>query len=139
MGKTRVVIDTNVLISAFGWSGKPRQVFEQVLLERFELILSEKQFNEVRRVLTYPRLKFTEDEQARFLDVLARASRLVETHNELNVIKEDPSDNRLLEAAMEHDARHIVSGDHHLLKLKDYEGIKILTPAQFLTLFRRPG
>ena len=137
MGKTRIVIDTNVLVSAFGWAGKPRQVFTQVLDANFELIVSEKQLVEVRRVLTYPRLKFTPEEQARFLEVLARASRIVETHNELDVIKEDPPDNALLEAATEHNAKYVISGDNHLLKLKEYQSIKILTPAEFMALLKQ--
>lgn len=51
---------------------------------------------------------------------------MVETHNDLDIIKEDPSDNTLLEAAIEHNAGHIISGDNHLLKLKEYKDIKIL-------------
>ncbi len=136
MGKTRLVIDTNVLVSAFGWSGKPRHLFEQVLEGRFELVVSQKQLAEIRRVLTYPRLNFIADEQVRFLEVVARASRVVETHNDLDVIKDDPSDNVLLEAAVEHNAQYIISGDQHLLRLKEFQGVRILTPAEFLALFR---
>ncbi len=136
MGKTRIVIDTNVLVSAFGWAGKPRQIFEQVLDGNFELILSEKQLAEIRRVLSYPRLKLTAGEQARFLDVLTLTARIVETHNDLNIVKEDPTDNMLLEAAVEHNAKYIVSGDQHLLNVKEFRGIKILTPAEFLVLFK---
>lgn len=136
MGKNRLVLDTNVLVSAFGWAGKPRQVFEQVLDGHFELIVSEKQFAEIRRVLNYPRLKLTANEQARFLEVLVRAARMVETHNDLDVIKEDPSDNALLEAAVEHNAVYIISGDKHLLKVKEFRGIKILTPDEFFLLFK---
>lgn len=132
MGKTRIVIDTNVLVSAFGWSGKPRQIFEQVLEERFELIVSQKQLTEIKRVITYPRLKFSADEQMRFLDVLTMIAHVVETHNDINVIKEDPSDNVLLEAAVEHEVKYIISGDQHLLKVKELRGIKILAPDEFL-------
>lgn len=135
MDKTRIVIDTNVLISAFGWRGKPRQVFERVIKGQCELILSTKQLAEISRVLTYPKLNLTLDEQTRFLEVLSSAASMVETHHDINVITDDPSDNALLEAAGEHNAIYIISGDQHLLKLKKFQEIKILTPAEFLLLF----
>ncbi len=130
----KIVIDTNVLMSAFGWSGKPRRVFEAVLDGKFELIISKKQLTEIRRVLTYPRLKFAIEEQTRFIDIIARASHIVETHNEFQVIKEDPPDNALLEAAIEHHAEYIISGDQHLLRLKLFQGVKIVSPAEFTAL-----
>ncbi|MBI4140879.1 putative toxin-antitoxin system toxin component, PIN family [Candidatus Woesearchaeota archaeon] len=132
MGTTRIVIDTNVLVSAFGWAGKPKQVFDQVLDGRFELIISQKQLAEIKRVITYPRLKFTADEQMRFLDILTMTACVVETHNDINIIKDDPSDNTLLEAAVEHKATHVISGDQHLLKLKEFRGIRIIKPDEFL-------
>ncbi len=132
MGAPRIILDTNVLISAFGWAGKPRQIFERVLNKEFELLISEKQIVEIKRVLNYPKLKFTEDQKQRFLDILGNAARIVETHNDLDIIKEDPPDNMILEAAIEHKAAYIVSGDAHLLKLGEFQSVKILTPAQFL-------
>jgi len=54
----------------------------------------------------------------------------------LSVIKEDEPDNRVLECAVEGQASYIVSGDeHHLQPLKEYKGITILSPTQFLELF----
>lgn len=132
MGQKCIVLDTNILISAFGWRGKPREIFERVLNNEFELIISKKQLIEIRRVLNYPKFKFTEDQKQRFLDILGNAARIVETHNEIDVIKEDPADNMFLEAAIEYEAAFIVSGDPHLLKLGEFHDIKILTPAQFL-------
>jgi len=132
MGAPRIILDTNVLISAFGWHGKPRQIFERVLNKEFELLVSEKQIVEIKRVLSYPKLKFTEEQKQRFLDILGNVARIVETHNDLDIIKEDPPDNMILEAAIEHKAAYIISGDFHLLKLGEFQSVKILTPAQFL-------
>ncbi len=134
MGTKRIVVDTNVLISAFGWSGKPRILFQQIVDGKYELILSEKQFLEMERVLSYPKFHLSSDEKQRFLDILGNIAYLVETHNDLSVIKEDPSDNMLLEAAVENGVGFIITGDNHLLKLKEYREIKIVTPAQFLAM-----
>jgi len=56
MGKKKVVLDTNVLISAFGWKGKQRIIFEKILNREFELIISQKQLIELYEVLSYPKL-----------------------------------------------------------------------------------
>ena len=132
MGSPSIILDTNVLISAFGWAGKPRQLFEQVLNKEFELIISKKQFSEIKRVLNYPKFKFTDEQKHHILDILGHVAKVVETHTELNIIKEDPTDNMFLEAAIENKVKYIITGDNHLLKIKEFQGIKILTPAKFL-------
>ena len=64
MGKTKVTLDTNILISAFGWKGKPKQVFAKALKGEVELVISDKQFDELERVLDYPKFSFTEKQRA---------------------------------------------------------------------------
>jgi len=66
MGQTRIVLDTNVLISSIGWRGKPREIFESVLNNEFELVVSEKQMIEIKRVLNYPKFNFTDEQKQRF-------------------------------------------------------------------------
>ena len=63
MGKKRIVLDTNILISALGWSGNPRIIFDKVIEGEFELILSFKQLDELLRVLNYPKFKFTYEQK----------------------------------------------------------------------------
>ncbi len=70
MGPQRIVIDTNVLISGFRWAGKPRQVFARVLDGTFELIVSEKQLVELRRVLGYAHLNIHKSEQERLMNLV---------------------------------------------------------------------
>ncbi len=70
MGKTKIVIDTNILISAIGWEGKPKEIFRRVLAGEFELILAEKQVEELKKVMNYPRLGFTEVQKTAFLEIL---------------------------------------------------------------------
>ncbi len=129
---TRVVIDTNVLVAAFGWDGKPRVVFRRVLEGEFELIVSRKQLVEIRRVISYPRLKFTREEQASMMDILMKVSRIVDTKNELRVIAEDPADNVILEAAIENGAAYVISGDRHVLDVGTIQGVQIVNPEDFL-------
>lgn len=137
MGKARIILDTNVIISAFGWPGKPREIFERVVNGDFDLIISENQLNEIRRVLTYPKLRFNEFQRRWLLDILKSVATVVQTQGHLNIIKEDPSDNMFLEAAIENEVNFIITGDHHILRLGNFKGIKILTPAKFLPYRKR--
>lgn len=132
MGPQRVVIDTNVLISGFRWAGKPREVFARVFDGTFELIMSEKQLVELRRVLGYERLDIRKEEQERLMNVVMNACTVLKTHITVAVIHADPSDNMLLEAAQESGAKYLVSGDAHLLKQKQWRETKIVSPAEFL-------
>jgi uncharacterized protein len=67
------------------------------------------------------------------LEWLYRPEYLVVPQSQLHVIEDDPADNRVLEAAIAGQAGAIVSGDRHLLALRQYESVSILTPAQFVT------
>ena len=133
MGKKKIVLDTNILISTIGWKGNPKEIFKKVLEKQFELIISQKQLEELKRVMNYPKFSFTENQKNKFLSILLETATVVETHNNLDIIKEDPDDNIILETAIENNAEYIITGDNHLLKLKNFKQIKIVTPAEFNT------
>jgi putative PIN family toxin of toxin-antitoxin system len=128
----RIVVDTNVIVSALVFGGLPRRVFEAVNNGRCEFYYSAEIESETRRVL---RDKFGWDEERldRYLPVLWGLGERVMPQQRVNAVKEDPDDNRILECALAADAAMIVSGDGHLLKLRKYEGIAILTPRDFLS------
>ena len=136
MGKEKLVLDTNNLISALGWKGNPKTIFNMVIDGRFELLFSGEQLNELLRVLDYPKFKFTQEQKDEFVSILSETSTITETKENLNVITKDPSDNLILECAVEGKADYIITGDRHLLELKEFRGITILTPKQFLDLVK---
>lgn len=134
MGKKKIVLDTNILISACGWEGKPKELFRKILNREYELIISREQIDEVKRVLNYPKFDFTEDQKSRFLVILVLISTIIQISKRLDIIKNDPEDNRILEIALESQADFIISGDAHLLELKSYETIQLITVSDFLSL-----
>ncbi len=134
MGKKKIVLDTNIYISAFGWYGAPRTVFERIFDKEFELITSFDLLFELERVLNYPKFNLTETQKQRFLELIAEIATLLETRLGIDAIKNDPTDNRILECALEGNAGYIITGDEHLLKLKNFRGIKILSPEEFLRM-----
>ena len=127
----RIVVDTNVIVSALVFGGLPRRIFEAVESGRCGFYHSADIESETRRVL---RAKFGWDEERldRYLPVLWRLGERVMPRRRVNAVREDPDDNRILECALAADADTIVSGDGHLLRLGAFEGITILTPREFL-------
>ena len=90
MGKEKIVLDTNVLVSALGWNGKPKKVFNKILNKEFDLIISKEQLDELKKVLNYPKFEFTNDQKLRFLNIVSEISYIVDIKNKLKVVKEDP-------------------------------------------------
>lgn len=128
----RVVLDTNVLLSAFVFpGGAPEAVYRLALEGRIELLTSPALLAEFARVLTE---KFGRDDHAvrEAVEQVSSVATVVRPVERLEVIREDPDDDRVLEAAVEGNAETIVSGDRHLLQLEPWRGIKIVSPAAFV-------
>lgn len=127
----RVVLDTNVYISALMFGGLPGSLLDMAFLQSFTLILSPSLLEELDEKL---RGKFgvSPEDAAIVRTRLQNLAEVVHPRETLGVIAEDPDDNRVLECAFEGKADAIVSGDRHLLKLPEYQGISILTVRQFL-------
>src|SRR3989344_1918645 len=136
MDEKKIVLDTNILISAFGWKGKPKEIFSKVINGEFKLIMSQKQLEEVEMVIEYPKFSFTNDQKSRFLKILLATINIVETSGKLNLIKDYLKDDVILESAVENDAEFLISGDEHLLKIKKYGNTKIVTATEFLELIK---
>lgn len=130
--KTKVVIDNNVFVSAFGWHGKPEEVVKLAATGVIENYTHMEMLSELARVVSYPKLRFPESLQAEIIETVFISSFLVNVSEPLKVINSDASDNRVLECAVAACVDFIISGDKHLLNLKKFRGIDIVTPEDFL-------
>jgi putative PIN family toxin of toxin-antitoxin system len=132
MGKTKVTLDTNILISALGWEGNPQKVFGKVVDGQLELVISDDQFNELAEVLEYPKFQFTDAQKDRIKSLILEVATFVKPVEKIDFIKNDPDDNTILEAAVAGNVDYIVSGDLDLLVLKKFREFKIVTAKEFL-------
>jgi uncharacterized protein len=130
---TRVVIDTNVYISALIFGGLPGSLLDLVFLGAFEAIVSAPLLDELEDKLRQ-KFRVSGADAALIRARLSSVARLVSPIEALQVISEDPDDDRVLECAVAGRADHIVSGDRHLLALGSFRAIKILRVREFLTL-----
>jgi len=129
----RVTLDTNVYISAILFGGKAEVIRSFSKQGKIEVFVSEVILAEIGKVL---RRKFYWQswQIAQVLDDIRDFSTLVTPYETISCIKEDDADNRILECAVEGKAKYVVSGDKHLLSLREYRGIKIVTPATLLDM-----
>lgn len=131
-----LVIDTNTLVSGFGWGGPPGAVVDAVLDGRAGVLLSSPLREELTRVLHYPKLARVFPEPDRLVALLAAIAEPVEPTERLSVVADEP-DNRVLEAAAAGQADLIVTGDAGLLELVTFRGIRIVTARQAIVLVDR--
>ena len=128
----RVVIDTNVFVSSF-FGGKPREIINLWKREQITLCLSRDILDEYIEVLRKLGLK-DEDELEELLSLFAKGYNLLFTTKtpQSRVVRSDPSDDKFIECAMALKAEVIITGDRAVEAIKEYMGIQILTPRQFL-------
>jgi uncharacterized protein len=128
---TRVVLDTNTIVSGLGWGGAPAAVLDAALAGRFDLVTSPALLDELRRVLAYPKLQAVIGDADEFVELLALAA-IVVTPTMTVELARDPDDDRLIEAALAGEAEAIVTGDLDLLTLQRVGQIHIMNPRDFL-------
>ena len=136
---TRAVLDTNVLVSGLiGIQGPPRQILDAWLDGRFTLITSLHQVAESDHVLSYPRiavrLSLKDAELELILAALLAEAELNPGRLRLPGVTRDAKDDPLVACAVEGRADCVVSGDRDVLDLGEYEGVRMVSPRQFVEI-----
>ena len=128
----RIVLDTNISISAFFWNGFPRNVYNLARNKKIILLYSKDIERELIRVLSYDKFGLALNEILPIANDYRKAGFFIKVISSLAIIKEDPTDNIFINCAIDGNAHYIISGDAHLLNLKKYNGIEIVKPKEFL-------
>ena len=140
----RAVIDTNVLISGIiSERGAPSRVINMARDNRFTLVTSPTLIGEFISTSGHPHItgKYKQiiEQIDAIVNFLLLAAEVVDGIPKEKVIVDDPADDAVLACAIEGKAEFIVSGDSHLLNLKEYQGIKIVAAKQFLEILEAKG
>ena len=130
----KVVLDTNVLISAIMFGGKSRDILEMGISGKIKIAVSQDILKELAEVLVDKKFRVPVSFVQQTIHELSEITELVIVTDRITVIKDDPDDNHILECAVSAKADYIVSGDSDLLGLKHFKKIKILSPSDFLLL-----
>ncbi len=130
----RVLLDTNVLVSALIKKGKPRILLDSALAEHHKLIISRPIVEELSKVLADKRIRryVTAEDAAAFIRLLAASSMTVDTRSRFSILH--TPDDVILWTAYDGQAELIVTGDGHLLSLGSFKGIKIVSVSDAVAL-----
>jgi uncharacterized protein len=138
----KVVLDTNVYVSALVSSSGPCVwIVDRWLDGQLAVFTSGAIIDEIERVINYPRIAkrhgLNEEEIAQYIKFLKFFSIQTPGKIEVDVIREDPSDNMFLSCAIEAKADFLISGDPHIHRLETYDDVRILTPGQFCSFIEK--
>jgi len=136
----RIVLDTNIWLSALFWEGSSRRIIDIAEKGNIEILVSREIIIEIVEVLQRE-AKFQKflDARKEKIQNLARSilklSKLVKTNSKIEAVKEDKDDNKFLECAVDGNADFILSYDNHLLNIRKFNDIQIIKPEEFLRNF----
>jgi uncharacterized protein len=136
--KLKLVLDSNVLISAFVFGGKPREILDLAVKGRVDVAISAAILDEISGVLGGKKFQYPKRIVRALIAEIESLADLVEPGERVNAIQDDPEDNRVLECAVASGASVIVSGDSHLLALHTFGQMSIMSPGEFIDLMSSP-
>ena len=142
-GKLRVVLDTNVLISAFisKKSKSPDKIYQKIKAQKIINVTSvgiiEEEEEVINRDYIAKNYNLRAEQRKRFIEELAAISVVLAPKLQIKAVEDDPDDDKFLSAAVEGEADYIVSGDRHLLNLGKYANIPILPPRDFAKILAK--
>lgn len=132
----RAVLDTNVIISALFWKGAPYRVLQEGLRGAFLILSSQEILDETLDRLVH-KFGFPLSDARGLIEVVTLNADIVRTTTHITIVKDDHSDDKIIACAVDGGAHYLVSGDQHLLKVREYQGVTIVNPNTFLKLFQR--
>ncbi len=130
----RLVIDTNVFVSALISTRSIPALLLDEAGKKYSLFISKEILGEVEDVISRKKFGFTKQKISSAMEAILSFSEIINPEIKVDVIKSDPDDNKILECAIACRASYIVSGDSHLLELREYGSIKIINPKTALGL-----
>ncbi len=131
----RIVLDTNIFISGIFWSGLSEKILYAWADNRFKLVASIDIIVEIIKTLMNFRIVLPSRDILLWLSIFVWKAELVEPIEKIDIVKEDPDDNKFIEAALEGNAEYIISQDKHLLDIKEFRRIKIIRPEEAMRIF----
>jgi putative PIN family toxin of toxin-antitoxin system len=132
----KIVLDANIFVSSFFWGGNPRTVLNRAIKDMDTLYITKEIVDEIRDVVGRPKFHAGEEEINYYLGLIEETGNKVIPKNKIKNGSWDKTDNKYIECGIACGADYIISGDIHLLELKEYETIKIVTAAEYLEIIR---
>ncbi len=133
----KVLIDTNVYVSAIAFGGTSRQVLNAVISGIIINYTSNEILDELTDVLNRPKFAYDKNVIRSIISEIEQISELFNNYPEIDLVRRDSKDNHVLPCAIQAQVDYLVTGDHDLLNLNKQGNLKILSPAEFLAVLQK--
>jgi len=130
----KIVMDTNIFISAFYWGGNPQKIIDRIIEGLDELYISNEILNEIASVMTRSKFKTSPEIIERYIKTIEKIGKKVFITGKIKGICRDKDDDSIIECAALCGADYLITGDDDLLILKIYQDIKIITVKDYINL-----
>lgn len=134
MTKPRVVLDTNVYLSGIIFGGNCRHILDLMIKKEIKVVISPAILLEISQKLKQ-KFKWSQNQIFTTIKTIIKSTKVVQPQIKIGAVKMDKSDDKIIEAAVTGRVNYIISGDRHLLKIKQYQKIKIVAPTEFLSIY----
>jgi putative PIN family toxin of toxin-antitoxin system len=131
----KIVLDSNIFVSAFYWKGNPRKVFERVASGLDELYITDEILNEILDVMSRKKFNSNPKEIADYIRIIESFSIKLFTRNKIEKVSRDNNDDKILQCGIDGNVDFIITGDNDLLVLEKYRNVKIIGPKEYLEKF----
>lgn len=132
----RVVLDTNILVSAVIHNGNPRKLFKMGIVGKYQILSSREILDELSAVLLRPKFKMTRGDIINIISALIESVENIRITSNFQVVSRDPDDNIIINTAHDGNADYIVSGDKDVMNLKSFHKIKIVSVNEMLKILK---
>jgi len=131
----KLVLDTNIFVSAFYWGGNPQKIIDRIVEGTDELYISNEILAEIAATMTRPKFKTRPEIIERYLRTIEKIGKKVFITGRIKGICRDEDDDDKIECGILSGADYLITGDNDLLVLGNYQQIKFITAEKFLKLF----
>lgn len=131
----KVVLDTNILLSSTLWNNSEAQkLLFKLIRKNVQIYSSVEILSEYQEVLKRD-FDYSDKEISYIMEKIFTFTTLIKPKKRIDVVKDDPDDNKIIECAIESSSKNIITYDKHLLNIGEYEGIKIIKPKEAMRMF----
>lgn len=131
----KVVLDTNILLSSTLWNNSEAQkLLFKLIRKNVQIYSSVEILSEYQEVLKRD-FDYSDKEISYIMEKIFTFTTLIKPKKRVDVVKDDPDDNKIIECAIESSSKNIITYDKHLLNIGEYEGIKIIKPKEAMRMF----
>ena len=130
----KIVLDANILISSFFWGGNPKTIIERIISGIDEMFITKEILDEIYGVIRRPKFHADNDRINYLINSIEEIGNIITPQKLVKNGSRDKTDNKYIECGIAADVHYLISGDIHLLELKKYESIKIVTAKDYLDI-----